>query len=375
MNQRIKSQLLTLSYLIIVFGILFLFSLSSSIAEWWTVTINRMYQTWLGPVIDFIPFSVMELFFFILIMWGIRQVIIIFKQVFQRQWIILIEQTLSVFILLLATLNVYISTAGLAYNRLPLPIPQFNQHVEASEFLDIIDFFQEDFNFLAQILDFDEDGSVINPYTLEELNQLLIHEFMKLDDPYFTRWTPRVKPMLSSILFTEFHITGVHFAPSTEAMVNVLIPDSHLPFTMAHEIAHAKGVMKEDEANLVAMYVTLQSDIPFIRYSGYYNTFYSLMNLSFYVGDAQAYGRIYQNFHAHIKSDFTYGYRFWQNYNLLNEFAQWVNDTYLKLFGQQDGTDSYVDQPDIGEIIIDDEVIYFIQQFSPYQKLYFYFYY
>jgi hypothetical protein len=375
MNHRIKSQLLALSYLIIVFGILFSLSLSSAVAEWWTVTINRSYQTLFGPLIDAIPFSLMELFFFILIVWAIRQLILMLKHAFHRQWMILIERTLSVFILLLATLNVYISTAGLAYNRLPLPIPQFNQTVESSEFLTIIDFFQNDFNHLAQELDFNEDGSVINPYSLDQLNHLLIQEFNQLDDPYFTRWTPRVKPMLSSFLFTEFHITGVHFAPSTEAMINVLIPDSHLPFTMAHEIAHAKGVMKEDEANLVAMYVTLNSAIPFIRYSGYYNTFYALMNLSFYVGDAQAYGRIYQNFHAHIKRDFTYGYQFWQNYNVLNEFAQWVNDTYLKLFGQQDGTDSYVDQPDIGEIIIDDEIIYFIQEFSPYQKLYFYFYY
>jgi hypothetical protein len=358
----------------IVFLILLSFSLSSSLAEWWTVTVNRTYQTWLGPLIDSIPFSLMELFFLILIIWGIRQLILMISHTLKRQWMILIERALSVFILLLATLNVYISTAGLAYNRLPLPIPQYNQTVESSDFLMIIESFQEDFNELAQALDFTEDGSVINPYSLGELNQLLIGEFNNMDDPYFSRWTPRVKPMLSSFLFTEFHITGVHFAPSTEAMINVLIPHSHLPFTMAHEIAHAKGVMKEEDANLVAMYITLNSDIPFIRYSGYYNTFYALMNLSLYVGDAQAYGRIYQNFHANIKRDFSYGYQFCKNYNLLNEFAQRVNDTYLKLFGQKDGTDSYVDEPDIGEIIDGDEIIYFIQQFSPYQKLYFYIY-
>jgi len=42
-----------------------------------------------------------------------------------------------------------------------------------------------------------------------------------------------------------------------------------LPFLMAHEIAHVRGVANEGEANLVALLATLASDDPRFRYSGW----------------------------------------------------------------------------------------------------------
>jgi hypothetical protein len=228
------------------------------------------------------------------------------------------------------------------------------------------------FNTVSTELSF-ENGNVKNPYTMNELSLIIAEAFLLLESNYFTAFTPHAKPMLSAFLFREFHITGVHFGPTTEAMVNQLIPPAHLPFTIAHEIAHAKGVMREDDANLVALYVCLTSTNVFLRYSALFHSFYALLNLSRFIGDDQAYGRYYQSLSPAIKEDYHQTRQFWLQYNLLNDFARMVNDLYLRIFGNPEGVDSYTDEGTIGETIDDnDNVIEYIIEYSPYQKLFFY---
>jgi hypothetical protein len=208
---------------------------------------------------------------------------------------------------------------------------------------------------------------------LETLNEKihLAFEQADLNENYFTTYSTRIKPLLTSFLYREFHITGVHFAPSTEATINTLIPDALIPFTMAHELAHAKGVMREEDANLVALYVCLQSEDPYLQYSAYFHSFYALLNLSRYIGDDGAYHRLYQTLSPSIRADYQYQGAYWSDYDFLDDLARWVNDTYLKIFGN-DGVSSYVDVPVIITIQDGENTIDVIETFSPYQQLFFY---
>jgi hypothetical protein len=214
---------------------------------------------------------------------------------------------------------------------------------------------------------------VINPYSLDELNDVLGEAFLNanLDSTYFTSYSTTVKPLLTSFLYREFQIIGVHFAPTTEATINVLIPDALIPYTMVHELVHAKGVMREDDANLVALYVCMLSDDPYLQYSGYFNTFYALLNLTRYMGDPSAYARTFQRLNPSIRADYQFQGTYWANYDVLDTFARWVNDTYLRLFGT-DGVSSYTDVPTIITIEEGENTIEVIDVFSPYQKLFFY---
>jgi hypothetical protein len=144
-----------------------------------------------------------------------------------------------------------------------------------------------------------------------------------------------------------------------------------MPYTMIHELVLAKGVMRENDANLVALYVCLMSEDPYLQYSGYFNTFYAMLNLTRYLGDSGAYGRVYQSLNQSIRRDYQFQGIYWQNYDLLDTFARWVNDTYLRLFGT-DGVSSYTDVPKIITIDDGENTIEVIDAFSPYQKLYFY---
>jgi Protein of unknown function (DUF3810) len=53
-----------------------------------------------------------------------------------------------------------------------------------------------------------------------------------------------------------------------------------LPFLMAHEIAHARGIANEGEANLIALLATVGSDDPRFQYSGWLHLWGYLANPS-----------------------------------------------------------------------------------------------
>jgi hypothetical protein len=366
-----QSSLANLLILMTLFLAMLAITQSPWLAEYWTRTISRTYQSLLGPVIQWVPISIMEIIFLWWLTLVLRQGWRLLHMLFTKSWHVWQSIFLQLTTLLLLMTNVYMATAGIAYQRLPVPLPQYQEPLPKTEYVPMIEHYLEDFNTVASELSFREDGSVINPHSLTTLNALMRDGFAQLEDRYFTPFTPRVKAMLSSLLYREFRISGIHFGPTTEALYNALIPDAIKPFTIAHEIAHAKGVMREDDANLVALFICLTSDDPYLRYSGYFATFYSLLNLARYIQDDQAYGRLVGMLNQSIRKDYQYQGTYWAQFDVLDRFAEWINDLYLKLLGTT-GTDSYVDVPVIDTVEDNGEIIEVIVTLSPFQKLYAY---
>jgi hypothetical protein len=79
------------------------------------------------------------------------------------------------------------------------------------------------------------------------------------------------KPVYSSALMTRLGISGIYFPFTAEPNYNDEMPDFQLPFAIAHEMAHQRGVARESEANFVAFLVCVNSRDPFVRYSGFRN--------------------------------------------------------------------------------------------------------
>lgn len=355
---------------ILFFMIFYGVSLSASTSEWWTRTFARFVQMTLGPIINLFPFSWSEWIFGITVTYLLFLVYKIFKSVVKKNWKIVGHKTLLMVNLLGITATFYFGTAGIAYQREPLPFSLYETSVEKQQFDSIIRYFIDDFNATSLRLDFDENGHLISPYTLHELNTLLREEFTALTDNYFTPFTPQVKPMISAGLFTEFNITGVSIAITTEAMVNQRVPWASIPFTMAHELAHAKGVMREEDANLVALWMTLNSQNDFIRYSGYFSSISSLLNLAQYTGIENHRQNLVNLLSPTIRSNFQAYGLFWQQYQWLDDFARAVNDFYLRILGNN-GVISYVDEEETETIEENGETVEVIVTFSPYQKLFF----
>ena len=171
-------------------------------------------------------------------------------------------------------------------------------------------------------------------------------------------------------MYREFHITGMTFMPTAEANVNKLNVTAGKPFTYAHELAHTKGAMREEDADLIASYITLNSDNYYLRYSGYYYTISSLLNLARYTGVDGDYDEVISLLDTRFTKNLRYNSAYWKEHNSWAEFANWWNDIYLKISGEKEGTDSYGDDtPSV------DPSKHEITSFSSYQKLYFSIYY
>lgn len=374
LKKAIFAKIIALIAIILFFVILLIVRSFESSAEFWTRSYYRFIQSIVGPITSFFPFSIAEIFFITFATTIAVLLVLLINDFVRKRSGKGINKTLTLLLVASSTIAFYFSTAGVAYGRSSVDIPQYEGAVENTQYVEIVEHFIDDFNSCASQLDFNEEGSVIRPYTINELSQLLKIEYAKMDSDYFTSYTANVKPMFLSFLFREFNITGVAFAPTGEPNINYLTPNSQIASTMAHEIAHTKGAMREQDANLVAAYILLNSDDPYLRYSGYFTTFYSIITLSNYVGDDAKYGELYNSLSPKIRSDYQYSRDYWSQFNFLDDLATWFNNMYLKIVGNE-GVSSYVDNPDTGEIEDPEtgDTIVYIENFSPYQKLYFYF--
>lgn len=79
------------------------------------------------------------------------------------------------------------------------------------------------------------------------------------------------KAVYASEILTRLGISGIYFPLTAEPNFNADIPDFQMPFAIAHEMAHQRGIARESEANFVAYVVCVNSRDPFVRYAGYRN--------------------------------------------------------------------------------------------------------
>ncbi|MBZ9633969.1 DUF3810 domain-containing protein [Clostridium sp. FP1] len=149
------------------------------------------------------------------------------------------------------------------------------------------------------------------------------------------------KGILLSIPMCYTGITGFYFPFTNEANINMAEPDSFLPFTTAHEMAHQRGFAKEDEANYIAYIACIKHpDINF-QYSGAL----SALSYSFNAlrkSDTQKYNELISTCSMAVHNDLKYNQDFWNQYSgPIEKINDKINDTYLKSQNQESGTKSY----------------------------------
>ena len=356
--------------IILLFGLLLGLRHIESFSEFWTTTIGRAYQTIVGFVTSIVPWSIFEWLIIAAIVYIVGWIVLFIiktkKEGFKSSSIKIVDLTMVVF----SVITIYLGTAGMAYHRKPLQLNIANtENISKEKYYEISMWATNELNECASQLTFEENGSVNMPYSKQELYNKLRFEYGKINDPYLTKFTAKPKQLiLFGWLYTELNISGVSFLPSGEANYNQNIPNIDIPFVIAHEIAHAKGVMNETEANDLAMYVCANSDDPYIRYSALCNAYEAFESMAMTCNDEAKMNTFYNALNANVWNDFSYSNDFWSKHTLFKDISEWFNNLYLKVFGGQT-TDSYIDVVDDEIVIIDDDPVYTINALSPYQQI------
>ena len=150
------------------------------------------------------------------------------------------------------------------------------------------------------------------------------------------------KPVLASEFLSDANIAGIYFPFTEESNINTQSMLFSMPATMAHELAHQCGFMREDEANYIAYAACVHTDQDALtRYSGYTLAYdYALSALNKVDPDAAT--EISASLSDAVKADRMRRSQFWAEHEgEVSKISTRMNDAYLKANKQTDGVQSY----------------------------------
>ena len=139
------------------------------------------------------------------------------------------------------------------------------------ELASVRDYVVDQVNTLSLDMQRDEDGNVIYNGTEADMKAEAIASMKNLGSiyPELSGHYNTPKALYFSDFMSQQSVRGYYFPFSMESNYNNNMTTVNKPSTMCHELAHTKGFIYEDEANLIAYLACVNSDDEYFRYSGY----------------------------------------------------------------------------------------------------------
>ncbi len=187
----------------------------------------------------------------------------------------------------------------------------------------------------------DEDGHIIVPDDLADRASAAME---KLGERYesLRSYYPRVKPVMLSELMCHGHITGIFTFYSMESNYNTNDVPEELGHTVCHELSHMTGFMREDEANYIAYLACRGSSDDYLTYCGWYDVMIYLLNAYYPEATSEEYSAVFAEIPDYARKQLVMQNEFWDRYRHdFGQVAEAINDVYLKINDQTDGTKSY----------------------------------
>ena len=306
--------------------------------------VSPFVRGFLATLTGWIPFSLAE-FLLLMVPFIVIAIVVFGLKRYSSSW-----RDVLIFSLTILSVAAYVfSTFTLGFvpayrgSRLDKKLGLDKQPVSADELRDTTYAVLEELTAIESEIGFKSDGFSVMPYSYEELNDKLMDAYDVACEKYdfIPKLHSRVKRIMLSEPMTYTHISGVYTFFTGEANINTNFPDYTLPYTAAHELAHQRGIAREDEANFVAFLVCKESDDVYIRYSAYLNMYEYLRN-ALYAANPDYYTETYYNVPANCRKEMTAYSKFFDKYreNVIEEVSETVNDTFLTINGTE-GTRSY----------------------------------
>ncbi len=344
-NRIFKLPFLIMSALTLLCVIIQIISVcSESFSDAFSRSVGAFFRTVLAYLTAWIPFSLAELLLILILPALVFAVIFIIKNSKNKRR--LLSFSLSVLLIPMYIYCTFVLTFATAYRRTPLNenLGLDRNQLSKDDLIYVTDILAPKLNQYAEKTEFDESGFSVMPYSIDELNERLNDAYKKAAEKYdfISDLKSNVKSVFLSEPMTYTHISGVYTFFTGEANVNVNYPDYVLPSTMAHEMAHQRGIAREDEANFVAFLVCLESDDDYILYSAYLNMLEFYFN-PLYSADKDAYISMRRSLSESVNGEL-YAYSdFFEKYQNtpVADISNAVNNGYLQMQGQTAGRKSY----------------------------------
>ncbi|MBQ7652840.1 MAG: DUF3810 family protein [Clostridia bacterium] len=363
--KRLLPALISLSVSVIFLIILLILRTNSAVCESITRNVTLKMNAWAGASSGKVSFSVFETFLIVAVALLILFVIRIIALLATKRGFFALRTLIVLFSLATLFGCYYLFTAGFAYNRALLPI-YCEENPDYYEFYEAVKYFKNDYDVLSEKFARDENGSVISPYTLDELGEIFRKEYSRILGEEVFSFDCKPLKLLSGY-FTKTGITGITFTPTGDCGLNVYQPPSELTGTAAHEAAHSLGIMRERDANVISCYLLISSDDDYLRYCGYYNYYGYLLNALALNYEKNEYAAVYPSYLVLKEAD--YQAKFWASQkSFLDEVGDFFNSLYLKMSGVKEGTANYYSHTISGDEYVQGDRTFVKVEYNEFQR-------
>ena len=320
------------------------FTQNADFADWFNRTVSPVGRAVLAYLTNPLPFSLGEMIIILLPFLLVLLIAVAYRH-YSSTWrdTLIYAGMILCAICVILILFIWNFAAGYFAPPLDQKLEIDRTKVSADELGDTAEWLAQEVRDLHGEITFLAGGESLMPYSYSEMNRKLLEAYERAVKKYdfIDRFSSSVKPIMLSHPMSYTHITGVYTFFTGEANLNVNFPDYTLPFTAAHELAHQRGIAREDEANFVAFLVCINSDDQYIRYCGYLNMF-EYVAPQIYSSSPKKYSEIFYRLPKGA-IDEIYAYAdFFEKYadSVAGEISESVNNSYLQMQGTV-GTKSY----------------------------------
>ena len=205
----------------------------------------------------------------------------------------------------------------------------------------VTEYFAARVNETADAVQRDEDGL----FAVDKAE--ILQNYRGLYTPLLDRWPfldgpeRRPKPAVYSKLMSAWGFTGYLCPLVGESTLNVDCPAVFLPVTVAHELAHQRGVAAEQEANFVGVMAATAGGNATYQYSGWLFGYLHLSN-ALYSADPERARTSYATLCEEAQADMAVNNAYWKQWEgPVKETGEKVYTAFLQGYGQELGMRSY----------------------------------
>ncbi len=344
-NRYVPAASMVFTVLAVIAGVIHLACIgSAAFADFFNFRVSSLFRQALGILTGWIPFSLAEFFVFAspIILVTVYVVSVRKSERGRRYFIRCIAGLLSVLLLIYAGF-VFVFAAGYRGYTLSQKMELDTENIEKSELYSAMYLVRDKLNELADEVLYVENKGSVRPYSHAETVKLCLQSYDKLEEEYgfINNFQSSVKQLLVSDIMTYTHISGMYTFFTGEANLNTNYPYYVNVFTTAHEMAHQRGIAREDEANFIAYLVCIGSDDPYMQYCGYLSM-YEYLSTPMRKASSTLYGDVVNGLDERVRYDLYCYSKFFDKYrdSVASDVSDAVNNTYLTMQGTE-GTISY----------------------------------
>ena len=344
---RIKVKLIALIIGVTLIAIYKLSEPVPGVGKWIYAYITAPVHRFLSAACDYVPFSVAELLIAIMVIFFVYYTIFTIITLFRKKerinavisWVLtcllLFADIYGGFCILWGTYY-SVSNAELIYGF-------SSDGVEHSDLIKVDSYFVDLANEYSTRVNRDESGHYISDRDEIFRHSYNIYEGLEKEYPRLVATKHRAKPVVCSRIMSYIGFTGFFFPFTAEANINIDSPEMMVPATIAHELAHQRGVAAEDEANFTAILACVEDGDDDFVYSASLLALIHLQNALYKSGDMETWQQIRDSYSEGVITDLADHSAYWREFDksLVSKVSDNTYDAFLKSYNQTLGRETY----------------------------------